>query len=97
MVDAVRRLQKLPFEAVKNEGFSLQTITPIRFAVGVTGARPCPRAEPKPATGVGNESPVNLPAIGEGLARWNPRLSRREGGQIIFGTFSQVFLSKDLN
>ncbi len=47
--------------------------------VGVIGLRPGLRAEPKPATGVG-DGPVNLPAGGERLTRWNPQL-RRRGGQ----------------
>ncbi|ALV62928.1 hypothetical protein ADU37_CDS12290 [Thermococcus sp. 2319x1] len=38
----------------------------LALPVGVMGTRPGPRAEPKPATGVGGE-PVNLSVNGEGV------------------------------
>ncbi len=52
----------LTVHAVMLGDIIFKAITPNCFAVGVTGTRPCPRAEPKPATGVG-DGPVNLPAL----------------------------------
>ncbi|RLF86726.1 hypothetical protein DRN41_01830 [Thermococci archaeon] len=79
--DAVRRpLKTAHCGSQKLQKVASETITPSHSAVGVMGPRPGLRAEPKPATGVGY-GPANLPVTGEGLNRWNPRRSRRGGGQ----------------
>jgi len=74
-VDAVRCPPKNRLRAVEILGVASRTITPNRFAVGVTGPRPGLRAEPKPATGVG-DGPTNLPVNGEGLS-WTLAKGRR--------------------